>query len=302
MSRRGRWAAVGVVVVVAGRGRGAAAFVASRPGWRPVRAPSRRASSEETATRRHRPHVRRRPDVRSPAAASPCSTATATGGPTSTSPAASTRPALFRNESPVGGALRFARGRRLRRRTSTRVTGAYPLDVDADGVTDLAVLRVGRVACCCAASATAGSSPRTRRGACRRRPAWTTAFSATWEGDAALPTLAFGNYVALDDDGRGRRPGAPTTSCSGPAATGTRLRRRRSPLVARLLHAVDPVQRLGRLGPPRPAGDATTATTTVERRGAAVAGRAGRGAARSTRRPTAGRACRSGAWGSRART
>ena len=30
---------------------------------------------------------------------------------------------------------------------------------------------------------------------------WTTAFSATWEGAAALPTLAFGNYVGLDAQG-----------------------------------------------------------------------------------------------------
>ncbi|MDH3499660.1 MAG: CRTAC1 family protein, partial [Acidimicrobiia bacterium] len=30
----------------------------------------------------------------------------------------------------------------------------------------------------------------------------TAAFSAAWEGSAALPTLAFGNYVALDENGR----------------------------------------------------------------------------------------------------
>ncbi len=29
---------------------------------------------------------------------------------------------------------------------------------------------------------------------------WTTAFSATWEGTNALPTLAFGNYRTLDED------------------------------------------------------------------------------------------------------
>ena len=32
--------------------------------------------------------------------------------------------------------------------------------------------------------------------------AWTAAFSATWEDDAALPTLAIGNYLVLDDDGQ----------------------------------------------------------------------------------------------------
>jgi len=31
---------------------------------------------------------------------------------------------------------------------------------------------------------------------------WTAAFTAKWEGSAALPTLAFGNYVAVDEDDR----------------------------------------------------------------------------------------------------
>ena len=30
--------------------------------------------------------------------------------------------------------------------------------------------------------------------------AWTTAFSATWEGSNTLPTLAFGNYLVPDSD------------------------------------------------------------------------------------------------------
>ena len=80
------------------------------------------------------------------------------------------------------------------------MTGAYPLDVDADGLTDLAVLRVGQSMLLrglgdCRfepANETFGVSP---------PPAWTTAFSATWEGDAARPTMAFGNYVALDAAG-----------------------------------------------------------------------------------------------------
>jgi hypothetical protein len=32
--------------------------------------------------------------------------------------------------------------------------------------------------------------------------AWTAAFSAAWEGDAGLPTLAIGNYLVLDDAGQ----------------------------------------------------------------------------------------------------
>lgn len=101
--------------------------------------------------------------------------------------------ALYRNESPVGGALRF------RRQPSPvtdlgSVTGAYPLDVDGDGHSDLAVLRRG------------GNVVLRGLGDCRFEPAngrfgidgghaWTVGFSATWEGANALPTLAFGNYL-----------------------------------------------------------------------------------------------------------
>ncbi|MEM9063300.1 MAG: CRTAC1 family protein [Pseudomonadota bacterium] len=81
----------------------------------------------------------------------------------------------------------------------TGVTGAYPIDIDSDGRTDLAILRVGE--------------NRLMRGLadCRFEPmdvgfqsdaAWTTAFSATWQDGDALPTLAFGNYVdRADPDG-----------------------------------------------------------------------------------------------------
>lgn len=74
------------------------------------------------------------------------------------------------------------------------VTGAYPLDIDGDGMLDLAVLRVGpdmllRGGPDCTfsdASDDWGFHP---------RDAWTTAFSATWERGQTLPTLAFGHYV-----------------------------------------------------------------------------------------------------------
>ncbi|RMH44210.1 MAG: VCBS repeat-containing protein, partial [Alphaproteobacteria bacterium] len=75
------------------------------------------------------------------------------------------------------------------------VIGAYPLHLDADDHVDLVILRDGTNAVFLG------------QGNCRFRDAtaelglafdpadWTTAFSATWEGDATLPTLAFGNYV-----------------------------------------------------------------------------------------------------------
>jgi hypothetical protein len=75
-----------------------------------------------------------------------------------------------------------------------KVSGAYPVDIDADGITDLAVLRVGEA--------------RLMKGIgdCRFRDAnaewgfqphdlWHTAFAATWEAGADWPTLAFGSYI-----------------------------------------------------------------------------------------------------------
>jgi hypothetical protein len=101
---------------------------------------------------------------------------------------------LYRNESAVGGQLRFTR---IADPVTdlTGVIGAYPIDVDGDGVVDLMVLRDGE------------NVALRGLGACRfehANQAWalsggdaiTTAFSATWEGQSSLPTMAFGNYVA----------------------------------------------------------------------------------------------------------
>ena len=112
---------------------------------------------------------------------------------------------LYRNDSPVGGALRFTPVPDPAT-DLTDVAGAYPIDVDGDGTVDLAVLR-------------AGENVMLRGlGGCRFERAnetWgigggagqTTAFSATWEGANALPTLAFGDYLKLD------ATGAPTLDC-----------------------------------------------------------------------------------------
>jgi hypothetical protein len=102
--------------------------------------------------------------------------------------------ALYRNESAVGGPLRFTRI--VDPATDLAgVTGAYPIDLDGDGLVDLMVLRDGE------------NVALRGLGGCRferANEAWgldggqaiTTAFSATWEGSATMPTLAFGNYVA----------------------------------------------------------------------------------------------------------
>ncbi|WP_298932852.1 CRTAC1 family protein [uncultured Ruegeria sp.] len=87
----------------------------------------------------------------------------------------------------------------------TGVTGAYPLDVDSDGLMDLIVLRVG--------------DDVLLRGApnCEFAPFdalgfqsddyWSTGFSATWEQGQNLPTLAFGTYVDRHD------PDGPFETC-----------------------------------------------------------------------------------------
>lgn len=118
--------------------------------------------------------------------------------------AGGTEPArLFVNATPGPGAdPAFAPGPGLP--ALTGATGAYPIDIDSDGHTDLALLRVG------ANVLLKGD------GACGFAPAdwgfeggaaWSTAFSATWEADAAWPTLAIGNYVNRDD------PDGPFEAC-----------------------------------------------------------------------------------------
>ncbi|MGD2042747.1 MAG: ASPIC/UnbV domain-containing protein [Acidimicrobiia bacterium] len=106
---------------------------------------------------------------------------------------------LYVNESDVGGQIGFTRitGPET---DLPDVTGAYPIDIDSDGYTDLAVLRVGE------------NLMLRGRGGCSFERAnelwgidggehWTAAFSARWEEDAALPSIAFGNYLRLKESG-----------------------------------------------------------------------------------------------------
>jgi hypothetical protein len=102
--------------------------------------------------------------------------------------------ALYRNVGEVGGSLSFqevlAEGTGL-----TGVTGAYPIDIDSDGHTDLAVLRVGEDVLL-RGSGDCGFERANELWSLEARDDWTVAFSATWEGSSTLPTMAFGNYLA----------------------------------------------------------------------------------------------------------
>ncbi len=107
--------------------------------------------------------------------------------------------ALYRNQSAIGGPLRFEA---VQGSTAalTGVTGAYPLDVDSDGIVDLAVLRVGENVVL-RGTGDCGFERANEAWGVEGGEAWTAAFSATWEDGADRPTLAFGNYVALDAEG-----------------------------------------------------------------------------------------------------
>ena len=98
---------------------------------------------------------------------------------------------LFVNTSTKAGDIQFAEQPIA---ALAEVTGAYPMDIDGDGLLDLVVLQDG---------------PNTLlrgEGQCSFAPApadwgfqagteWTTSFSATFESGQNWPTLAFGNYV-----------------------------------------------------------------------------------------------------------
>lgn len=128
--------------------------------------------------------------------------------------------ALYRNDSTSGGRLRFA-PLPSKETDLTAVTGAYPMELDGDGIGDLIVLRAG------------ADVVLRGRGECRFErvddalgladdDTWTVAFSAAWEGANPLPTLAFGDYLAADrqscSDGRMYRPESAANGYGPPVA------------------------------------------------------------------------------------
>ena len=112
--------------------------------------------------------------------------------------------ALFVNRTgSAGGAIVFEHGDLP---DIAGVTGAYPLDIDSDGVMDLAVLRVGPNMIL-RGKGDCGFDDVTLEWGLPPRDAWTTAFTATWEAGQDWPTLVFGNYVDRTD------PEGPFEAC-----------------------------------------------------------------------------------------
>ena len=190
--------------------------------------------------------------------------------------------ALFRNTGAVGGALRFERvaGEAT---DLADVTGAYPLDVDADGVTDLAVLRVGQ--------------SQLLRGL-GRLPVRTRGRGLGRDADAGLRLRVQRHLGGGRDAADARLRHLPRarrrrrvdhdllrrTRSSGPTRPGAAYD---APVAAdaRLLRAVDAVQRLGRVRTAGPAGEQRPPLLRRGGRpGAAVAVRARRVAAAAVHR------------------
>ncbi|MEO8468573.1 MAG: VCBS repeat-containing protein [Chloroflexota bacterium] len=125
---------------------------------------------------------------------------------------------LYRNDAAVGGPLRFSEVRDPAT-DLTGVMGAYPIDIDGDGLIDIMVLRAGE------------NILLRGLGDCRFERANeafglvgldgdTSAFSATWESGSTLPTLAVGHYLTIGPNGESTTPCADSAILRpGPGAT-----------------------------------------------------------------------------------
>ena len=112
---------------------------------------------------------------------------------------------FYRNKSERGGPIKLKEERSGLE--LTLATGAYPIDIDGDGNTDLVVLRVGEIevfkglgACKFERANASWNIPNNND--------WHTAFSATWEKGQTIPTLAFGTYYDRS------RPDFPWGTCT----------------------------------------------------------------------------------------
>ena len=99
--------------------------------------------------------------------------------------------AIYVNRSTQGGALKFESTNAT---NLTGVTGAYPLDIDSDGILDLVVLRIGENILL-RGKGNCTFEPANKAWGFDGGDAWSTAFAAIWERGQTWPTLAIGNYL-----------------------------------------------------------------------------------------------------------
>jgi len=104
---------------------------------------------------------------------------------------------FYRNTSKRGGILHFKQQRSGLE--LDKVTGAYPLDIDSDGITDLVLLRVGENVVM-RGLGNCRFEKANKRWGFDGGDAWSTALAATWEHGADWPTLAVGNYINRHED------------------------------------------------------------------------------------------------------
>jgi hypothetical protein len=114
---------------------------------------------------------------------------------------------LLVNHSPTGGALSFLpKDLGLAEEDLHKVLGAYPLDIDNDRQMDVVLLRLGRNIVLKGGPDCTFEKANRAFGFDGGR-AWSTAMSATWEGENRFPTIAIGNYVDRS------APGTPFGTC-----------------------------------------------------------------------------------------
>ena len=104
--------------------------------------------------------------------------------------------ALFQNSGEAGGPLRFQPLQETGLELDA-VTGAYPIDIDSDAITDLVGLRNGENVVF-KGLGRCEFERANEQWAIDGGDVWTGGFSAMWEQGQVLPTLAFGNYINPD--------------------------------------------------------------------------------------------------------
>ena len=210
----------------------------------------------------------------SSAAASPRSTATTTGATSCSSPAAAEPAALYHNDSPIGGALRFSRAPVARHRPDRGRPAPTRSTSTATGTSTSSCSAAAATSCCAASvaagSRTAGQAARARRAARAGPPR----SAPRGRARTRLPTLAFGRYLVPGED---RCDESWLVRPDGDRRALRRADRAR----ARLLHAVDAVQRLEPHRARATCGCRTTATTTSTARSSCGASQPGAAAQRS---------------------